>query len=107
MIVPVGWSILCYAAVIAYGVRSRAFAAITAGCSGVVATILAVDFFLSHRTTHRSADFKPHSLTVVYVKLAGAILLFLASLAISIYFIVTNQIDGKQISFFRLRHNLL
>lgn len=67
---------------------------VTAGCSGVVATILAVDFWLSHRTTHRAPDFKPHALQVVYIKLAGAVLLFAASLAISIYFIATNQIDG-------------
>jgi hypothetical protein len=94
MIVPVGWAIVCYAAVIAYGARSRAFAAITAACSGVVSTILAVDFWLSHRTTHRAPDFKPHALSVVYVKLAGAVLLFAASLAISIYFAATKTPDG-------------
>lgn len=114
MLLPVGWSIVCFAAMIACAfrgllsilrsfsslglslgladaARSRAVPSISAAGSGIVAVVLAVDWWLSHRKTFHTSEFKPHSLTIVRVKLVVAVILLLLATVATIYFIANEE----------------
>ena len=58
---------------------------------GVMSAIVALDWWLSHRKTFRKVEFQGHSLNVVKVKLAFAIVAFLIGVSVSIFFISVEQ----------------